>query len=982
MNNASEKDPINITESSGPFREIFRQNKSVMLLVNPVTGQILDANQAAHNFYGYKNLLSENIININQHPNEKVFDLMETAITKNKNHFIFKHKLVTGEIRDVEVYSTPLIYQNRKLLLSIVHDITKRRKAEKYTTFLTRSTLKLATLKTPEEVYKFTTSQLYKLFDKKSVVAVTEYDTPNNRWYMMDITGLSPFIEKTFKNFGIDIRNLEGEIQTGFMGDIVTGQMARFDFDLHKFTNGKIDQNTSNELKKALPYNSILVVPFKKDEVIFGTVTIALNEDENEFNRHFVEAFISQISVFLEKIFVEKELVKSENYYRALIENSTDIVSILDENGIIRYKSPSHSTILGYKQDELLGVNALEKIHPDDKLRVQQLFSHILLEKEKTGRFEYRFHHKNGSWKHMEGTVKNLLDNPAVKGIVLNSHDVTHQKAYEEMLVSQEQNLKIRNQIANAFIVSGKEENFRKILEVFLQAFQSNFGFFCHTNNSGNMVCKSYINNRKEVNSHHEQHKIKIETLNNFWSESLRKKQTLTQNTEFEIPGKRIRLKNSISGIILHQNETLGQIVLGNKNGDYTDKDIRLMEELCHYISPLLKAALNEFQYKTDLLAAKEKAEESERLKSAFLANMSHEIRTPMNGIIGFIDILNDPDTRDDDRETYFDLVKKSGNRLLTTINDIIEISKIEAGQAQLNFSREKVDEIMNEHFSFFKPGAAANGITLKLQLPESALPAIETDRNKLDSILTNLINNALKFTKEGTIEFGCQLSGNKLNFFVKDTGVGISADRIEAIFNRFEQAEMGINRGHEGTGLGLSISKAYAAMLGGDLWVESQKGEGSTFYFNIDYIAAENSDKKTDKKPPSAKPKSQNEATILVAEDDEISFTLLEIMLSKENYKLIKADNGNEAVEMVRQNPDIDVVIMDVKMPEKDGLEATREIRQFNKKIPVIAQTAYALSGDKEKALEAGCNDYISKPLQKNDLLNMINRLLEKKLQ
>jgi PAS domain S-box-containing protein len=980
MNDAPEKNPINITESSGPFREIFKQNKSVMLLVDPETGQILDANHAAHKFYGHKNLLSENIVNINQFPKEKVLDLMDTAISKNKNHFIFKHKLFSGKIKDVEVYSTPLIYQNKKLLLSIIHDITQRKRAEKHTTFLTKSTLKLVTLKTPEEVYKHTTSQLYKLLGKKAVVAVSEYDNPNNRWQMMDIAGLSPSIDKKLKKFGIDIQNLEGEIKTGFLDDIEKGKLVKIELDLYKLTNGKVNKKTNNAIRKILPYRTIFVMPFKKDNIIFGTVTIALNEEENTFNWHFIEAFISQIAVFLEKIFVEKELVRSENYYRALIENSSDIVSILDEKGIIRYKSPSHSTILGYEQDELLGVSALEKIHHDDKLRVQQLFSHILLENEKSGRFGYRFRHKNGSWKHLEGTIKNLLDNPAVKGIVINSHDVTHRKAYEEMLVSQEQNLKIRNQIANAFIVSGDKEIFRNVLEVFLQAFQSSFGFFCSANNSGNMISKTLINNRKEVNFQTKQHKIKIENLNNSWSESLRKKQTLIQNSEFEIPGNHIRLKNSISGIILHQNETLGQIVLGNKNGDFTDKDIHLMEELCHYISPLLKSSLKEFQHKTDLLAAKEKAEESERLKSAFLANMSHEIRTPMNGIIGFIDILNDPDTREDDRETYFDLVKKSGNRLLTTINDIIEISKIEAGQAHLNFSREKVDEILIEHFNFFKPETAPKGITLKMHPPESTLPTIETDRNKLDSILTNLLKNATKFTEKGTIEFGCQQSGNKLEFFVKDTGVGISNDRIEAIFNRFEQAETGINRGHEGTGLGLSISKAYAQLLGGNLWVESQKGEGSTFYFNIDYIPAEKRDKETGITPLDATERSKNEATILVAEDDEISFTLLEIMLSKRNFKLIKANNGSEAVEIVRQNPDIDIVIMDVKMPEKDGLEATREIRQFNKKIPVIAQTAYALPGDKEKALAAGCNDYISKPLQKNKLLNMINRFLEKK--
>jgi len=235
------------------------------------------------------------------------------------------------------------------------------------------------------------------------------------------------------------------------------------------------------------------------------------------------------------------------------------------------------------------------------------------------------------------------------------------------------------------------------------------------------------------------------------------------------------------------------------------------------------------------LIKAKEKAEESDRLKSAFLANMSHEIRTPMNGILGFLELLREPDLSDENKNDYLNIVSKSGERLLDTINDIIEVSKIEAGEMQVHISPVNIHELMAYYHGFFKQLTDKKGLKFEVinQLP-AEFSAFGTDRNKLESIITNLLKNAIKFTCSGSIEFGNRSAGEDLIFFVRDTGIGIHPDRIDSIFGRFIQADQSNTRPHEGSGLGLSIVKAYVDMLGGTIWVESEIGKGSTFYFSL----------------------------------------------------------------------------------------------------------------------------------------------------
>jgi len=381
-----------------------------------------------------------------------------------------------------------------------------------------------------------------------------------------------------------------------------------------------------------------------------------------------------------------------------------------------------------------------------------------------------------------------------------------------------------------------------------------------------------------------------------------------------------------------------------------------------------------------ELINAKEKAEESDRLKSAFLANMSHEIRTPMNGILGFAGLLKEPDLTGEEQQEFIGIIEKSGARMLNIINDIMSISKVEAGQMEVSISETDINDQIDYIDTFFKPEAANIGIQLTCKKSLTGEDAIiKTDKEKLYAILTNLVKNALKFTQVGSIEFGYQKNGNFIEFFVKDTGAGVSKKHQQLIFERFRQGSESLNRKYEGAGLGLSISKAYVEMLGGQIWVESEEGEGSTFYFTLPYL------RKSEIKVISnneiiadAKEIRINNLQVLIAEDDEASEKLITVAIKKFSKEILKVTTGTGAVEACRNNPGIDLVLMDIKMPDMDGYEATRQIRQFNTTVIIIAQSAYALSGDREKAIKAGCNDYITKPMKRIVLSDLIRKYFE----
>ncbi|MDO8899575.1 MAG: ATP-binding protein, partial [Bacteroidales bacterium] len=377
-----------------------------------------------------------------------------------------------------------------------------------------------------------------------------------------------------------------------------------------------------------------------------------------------------------------------------------------------------------------------------------------------------------------------------------------------------------------------------------------------------------------------------------------------------------------------------------------------------------------------ELIIAKEKAEESDKLKTAFLQNMSHEIRTPLNGIIGFSALLNYDDVSREEIKEYSAIICQSGNRLIEIVNNILDISKIETGQIVIERKAIVIDEICSDLFSFFTPIAKTKKIILNYLNPDDKSKMIYSDDAKLHQILTNLINNAVKFTKSGRIDFGFETKGSFIQFFVKDTGIGIPVELQEKVFIRFIQVEQSMTKNYEGAGLGLAISKGLVELLGGKIWVESEMGKGTTFYFTIPFepiipksesVAAINVNyvKKTQSK-------------ILIAEDDWTSYQYLCKMLSKSSISIIHAENGQQAVEFTKQNPDIDLILMDIRMPVMNGIEAARLIKQMRPNLPIIAQTAYAFSQEKTNILSTGFDEYLSKPLQFFKLDELIKKYLK----
>ncbi len=378
------------------------------------------------------------------------------------------------------------------------------------------------------------------------------------------------------------------------------------------------------------------------------------------------------------------------------------------------------------------------------------------------------------------------------------------------------------------------------------------------------------------------------------------------------------------------------------------------------------------------LFVAKIKAEESDKLKTEFLSNMSHEIRTPMNGIKGFAQLLNNPDLTDGKRQNFIDIIITSSNQLMLIIEDIIEISKLETKEVESIEKDVCLNDLLFKLFSIFDMKAKENKTPLYLR---KGLPDIEsillTDEAKLNKIISNLLGNALKFTSEGFIEFGYQLieqsSGSEMEqmiqIYVKDSGIGIHPDKQEIIFKRFSQEEKELTRKFGGLGLGLSIAKENAELLGGDISLESEKGKGTTFYVTIPY------------QPMITKTKTNEfgrkikRYQILITEDEEVNSIFLEILLENLDldFQILHAKNGVEAVEMCKKHSDIDLVLMDLKMPIMNGYEATEAIRAFRKDLIIIAQTAYSSVVDKEKALAVGCNAFISKPIQKDTFTELL---------
>lgn len=417
----------------------------------------------------------------------------------------------------------------------------------------------------------------------------------------------------------------------------------------------------------------------------------------------------------------------------------------------------------------------------------------------------------------------------------------------------------------------------------------------------------------------------------------------------FELAEVQLRIKNLLETRFLQQQ-------LDNQNIFLEEKVKKRTAELENTI--------------VELEIAKNRAEASDRLKTAFMNNISHEIRTPLNGILGFASFIIQPEITMEEKEVFFDILNQSGKRLINTVTSFMDISLIVSGNMEVRPRQFDVFSLLTSvHQNFLVPCTKKN-LEFIMQFPDNAENIfLKTDEEMLQKSISYLVDNAIKFTSKGSIAVGLEIKDNEVVLFVKDTGVGISKEAQGRIFDIFMQEDVTSTRGYEGSGLGLSIAKGMMDLLGGRISLESAKNMGTTVFltFPKNIITAS-----VEPKNRTITSKAGKIPFILIAEDDDYSYSHLEILLNNEN-KILRAVNGREAVELCKRHTDLTHVLMDIKMPEMNGYEATLQIRQFNRDVVIIALTAFALSGDREKAIQAGCNDYIAKPVKKDELEGLI---------
>ena len=370
-----------------------------------------------------------------------------------------------------------------------------------------------------------------------------------------------------------------------------------------------------------------------------------------------------------------------------------------------------------------------------------------------------------------------------------------------------------------------------------------------------------------------------------------------------------------------------------------------------------------------DLMHAKEKAEESDRLKTAFLKNISHEIRTPMNGIIGFSELLRNPSINNEQRMQYTSVVIGSSQQLLRLVNDIIDISRLETGQLPVNSSEFDLNALMTEMREQYLMAAGEKNLMLHLDLPPETVNVV-ADRDKIRQILWHLMSNSVKFTSKGYLRIGFVVREEGIRLMVEDTGIGIPDSAGGRIFDRFYKPEDDQTRSPDGTGLGLAISRGLTGLMGGSITYTSEVGKGTIFLIDLPCPVIVIPNKKEERTAGLKK-----SPTILIAEDEEINFLYMKELIGMTPVKnILRAGNGSEAIGLVESNPDIDLVLMDVKMPVVSGYEATRTIKKLRPDLPVIAITAYGMSDDRLQSQEAGCDDFLAKPTKKQELFRILN--------
>jgi PAS domain S-box-containing protein len=683
-----------------------------------------------------------------------------------------------------------------------------------------------------------------------------------------------------------------------------------------------------------------------------------------------VQRMVGAHTDITEEVHAKQELIESEKEYRMLFELLPYGGEIIDIEGNILEVSPGTAKMLGYTIDEMIGKHFSSFISQRDLVVFKEQYSRLVSGKFEMG--EMNIIKKDGSKLTIIRAGQPILNKKGeVDSILSLSVDISERKKMETELLNKNITIEAQNE---EFIRINKE-----LKEAWERAEENENRLMTFINAIPDIVCYKDANGRWLLANKADIELFELQNIDYIGK-------TNKELAEYTHEVFRDAFENCVStDKVTWEKGTINKEVeiIYTPSGEkkifdvvkiplyYSDGTRKSMAIIGRDITQLLST-------QESLIKAKEKAEESNQLKTAFLANMSHEIRTPMNGVLGFSQLLKTPGISQEKMKEYIDIIILSGKHLITIIDDIIEIAKIDAGQIKVLKKVVNVNKVLADLFIFFNSGENVmikNNVRLVLNAPlNDEDVTIMTDEVRFRQILSNLINNALKFTEKGSVEFGYKKHNGTLDLYIKDTGIGIHPSKHKLIFERFTQANPNTEKLYGGTGLGLAISKAYAQLLGGDILLESEPAKGSTFYFSVPYEKSSESIKKTEIF------KSEfigNNQTVLIVEDDNINIEYIQEILSDLKLNLHFAKTSKEAISFVKSKK-TDLILMDIKLPDNNGNYTVKEIRKFNPAIPIIVQSAFAFENEKMESFQAGCNDYIVKPIKKNELVDKMKKYLE----